>query len=704
MFCSKCGKEIDDGAKFCSGCGTSVEQNDLKEFEAVSQQCETASNIENGTHNDITDKNKVTDRSKTEENVIRKKNSFVPFIIIGAAAIIAVLLLIVLITGILVLSSPQRKYDKQLSLGQRYLDELDYEQAIAAYRAAIEIDPKQPDAYAGLANTYIAMEDYESAREVLLEGIDATDSDMLKEMLKELEEKYFTGPETVGTATDADMMSQIPEDALEWNGHYYAIYDDTSSWEEAETLCEDRNGHLATIMSAAENRAISDYVMSMGYYSIYFGCSDENQSGNWVWVTGESLSYTNWHEGEPNQDNEYEKYGMYYFGDGTWNDGDFSGGSYICEWDVGEEDPDLIADFEEEVPEGEFYEIGLIDVPGGYEELFYENGFDCSLLGTIPNILLDASYKCQELYDDAVINETSDAGHWSISTLDEDCFDQTLREIYHLDDEMIESLKTSELPEGERHVSYENGNYVRYEGNVGGDIRTHEYKVISVQFSGTDPGHPDTGRYRFEYEHYAEWPDGEVELYTGYAVMKYKKIEGDWHWTVYEVYEEDGLDSGESYVEDDWKNAYWAMVNDYYDEADLSGMEFTLVYIDNDDIPELITCSEGGARAWMDVHTFYNGLIFRSVACGNDVRYKKKSGLIYAGGASSAEEFGAAILELQHGNITTVMSGYANPSGYYIDGENVGESAYEESFDRYSDIDSDCDWMTYNELESYLSN
>ena len=43
-----------------------------------------------------------------------------------------------------------------------------------------------------------------------------------------LHSKYFTVPETGEDSGNNYGNSQIPEDALEWNGHCYAIYDDTS--------------------------------------------------------------------------------------------------------------------------------------------------------------------------------------------------------------------------------------------------------------------------------------------------------------------------------------------------------------------------------------------------------------------------------------------------------------------------------------------
>lgn len=54
-------------------------------------------------------------------------------------------------------------WEEQYDLGVRYLSDGNYEEAILAFTAAIEIDPKRPEAYSGLANTYIAMGDYNKA-------------------------------------------------------------------------------------------------------------------------------------------------------------------------------------------------------------------------------------------------------------------------------------------------------------------------------------------------------------------------------------------------------------------------------------------------------------------------------------------------------------------------------------------------------------
>ena len=52
-------------------------------------------------------------------------------------------------------NSLTRKIQEQIALGRKYLVELDYENAIAAYEKVIKIDPKCVEAYLGLAEVYV---------------------------------------------------------------------------------------------------------------------------------------------------------------------------------------------------------------------------------------------------------------------------------------------------------------------------------------------------------------------------------------------------------------------------------------------------------------------------------------------------------------------------------------------------------------------
>ena len=51
--------------------------------------------------------------------------------------------------------STAEKWQEQYDLGQQYLLEEKYEEAIVAFTAAIEIDPKQADAYIGRGDAYL---------------------------------------------------------------------------------------------------------------------------------------------------------------------------------------------------------------------------------------------------------------------------------------------------------------------------------------------------------------------------------------------------------------------------------------------------------------------------------------------------------------------------------------------------------------------
>ena len=142
-------------------------------------------------------------------------------------------------------------------------------------------------------------------------------------------------------------MANIPSDALVYNGHSYYIYSNVAdTWEEAKAYCESLGGHLAVITSDEENTAIFEYIRSKGYSNVVFGFSDAESEGNWTWVNGESVTYTNWEKSynEPNGGTT-ENYAMFKetYNDGTWNDCRFndvinygSDCNFICEWETEE--------------------------------------------------------------------------------------------------------------------------------------------------------------------------------------------------------------------------------------------------------------------------------------------------------------------------------------------------------------------------------
>lgn len=80
----------------------------------------------------------------------------------------------------------ETQWREQYDLGVRYLSEGNYEEAIIAFSAAIEIDPKRPEAYLGAAETYIAKDDIEAARKVLEDGLEVTGNQSIADKLQEI--------------------------------------------------------------------------------------------------------------------------------------------------------------------------------------------------------------------------------------------------------------------------------------------------------------------------------------------------------------------------------------------------------------------------------------------------------------------------------------------------------------------------------------
>ena len=77
--------------------------------------------------------------------------------------------------------STEATWQEQYDLGVRYLSEGNYEEAIIAFTAAIEIDPKRPEAYVGRGDAYWAQEDAASAQAdyaAALERMDQAGADL----------------------------------------------------------------------------------------------------------------------------------------------------------------------------------------------------------------------------------------------------------------------------------------------------------------------------------------------------------------------------------------------------------------------------------------------------------------------------------------------------------------------------------------------
>ena len=89
------------------------------------------------------------------------------------------------------------------------------------------------------------------------------------------------------------------------------------SWDEAEAQAVALGGHLVTVNDAAEDAFLNSWA-GEGYW---IGLTDRNGEGNWEWVSGEPVTYTNWLNGEPNNNGGRQNYAWYWWGmGGKWDD------------------------------------------------------------------------------------------------------------------------------------------------------------------------------------------------------------------------------------------------------------------------------------------------------------------------------------------------------------------------------------------------
>ena len=233
MFCPMCGKAINPGAKFCGKCGTTlvnlINMEDrasvnasntiasqktiasadsakaellgedktvlmqaptelLSESEAFSQEIPAVS-----PQTETPNQRGVHLPSDGYGSPKRKSKAWI-IIVCAALALIAAAALLLFSGG---LSSLRIR--PTVEAGSKYLLEMNYEQAIVEFNKVLELDPKNVDAYLGIAKAYHDMGDTSKAADILQEGYRETGNERIWKMLSE----YSEGAENTAAATTA---------------------------------------------------------------------------------------------------------------------------------------------------------------------------------------------------------------------------------------------------------------------------------------------------------------------------------------------------------------------------------------------------------------------------------------------------------------------------------------------------------------------
>ncbi|GHV34396.1 hypothetical protein FACS18949_10370 [Clostridia bacterium] len=126
--------------------------------------------------------------------------------------ILALLIALVLVFSLVSCTKPVpvASAAELLSLGEKYLLELDYEQAIVQFLGVIEIEPMNVRAYLGAAEAYIGLGRTDDAIAILQQGFDATGDAEIAAKLAEL-----TEPEPTPTATYIPEATPTKEPTIE---------------------------------------------------------------------------------------------------------------------------------------------------------------------------------------------------------------------------------------------------------------------------------------------------------------------------------------------------------------------------------------------------------------------------------------------------------------------------------------------------------
>lgn len=88
----------------------------------------------------------------------------------------------------------------------------------------------------------------------------------------------------------------VPADAKPFNGKWYRLYLERTTWRRARDKCRTVGGQLACIHDAPTQAFLADFGKGL---QLWIGATDEKVEGLWVWVDGTEMKFKAWIPGEP---------------------------------------------------------------------------------------------------------------------------------------------------------------------------------------------------------------------------------------------------------------------------------------------------------------------------------------------------------------------------------------------------------------------
>lgn len=237
--------------------------------------------------------------------------------------------------------------EELLDLGEKYLLEQSYEQAVVQFLKAIEIEPMNPRGYTGAAEAYIGLGRTEEAVTVLQQGRERTDDNSILSMLEGLTENTAV-EETMVPDIDDESSNELTAEQIEQIQELLKALESEDYAAAAAIVAGDIYQQLVekSEQSNVLYQGTDTYLMIYPSGHVYCGeMIDGMRSGTGIWLHGNSdeAEYTyykgQWANDLPNGQGtirtvtdesrlvkeEGSTYGLYSESTGVFKDGLFDG-------------------------------------------------------------------------------------------------------------------------------------------------------------------------------------------------------------------------------------------------------------------------------------------------------------------------------------------------------------------------------------------
>ncbi|XP_071838886.1 uncharacterized protein [Apostichopus japonicus] len=130
-----------------------------------------------------------------------------------------------------------------------------------------------------------------------------------------------SGPPTPPISTQAP--GYCPQNWHSWGNKCFRFFPEPGDWEQARNVCVSNGGDMATIRNKDEQLYLTTLLDDISY-GVWIGLEDSRSEGQFTWVDGSDVTFTNWAHLEPNggpMENCVEiRHSMSQYIPGSWND------------------------------------------------------------------------------------------------------------------------------------------------------------------------------------------------------------------------------------------------------------------------------------------------------------------------------------------------------------------------------------------------